>query len=548
MLFNSIEYFVFLPIVYAIYALLGHRQQNRMLLLASYVFYAAWDVRFLYLITLSTAVDFYCGAMIARGEVSPAGRRRLGGWIFATAVAFVGIDWTGLTTSGLSSVHGSGAIGWAVIAASIVLYAGIEWSHHYAQGISEARRRHVFVTISVVANLGILGVLKYFDFFVASAEDLAHGLGFDHAGMRLDLILPVGISFYTFQTMSYTLDIYRRQVQPVDEFLDFALFVGFFPQLVAGPIERASGLIPKLIQPRRLRFEQICRGLFLILLGLVKKVAIADGVAGSVDSIFQRAGPVSWLDVVLATILFAVQIYGDFSGYSDIARGTSKLFGIDLMLNFRLPYFSANPQEFWNRWHISLSTWLRDYLYIPLGGNRGGKGKTYRNLLVTMLLGGLWHGAAWNYILWGGYHGALLAVHRATFGRADKQGRHDPLAHRPGMNNFLSRLWRGAIFFPLVCYGWLLFRANSFAQIREYSALLVRDFGNLNLHLAKPTLAGFAGIAFLIAFELRILHNDDPRFYLRLPTFVRGAFYAAMVFIVLMGTSNAPVQFIYFQF
>ena len=292
-------------------------------------------------------------------------------------------------------------MGWYVFGGSIALYALLEIVQPAVGRLSEVRRRKLCVVVSVVANLGILGVLKYFDFFVESAEDLARVLGADPHWLRLDVILPVGISFYTFQTMSYTLDLYRRQLEPSERFLDFALYVSFFPQLVAGPIERARNLLPKISAPRSLSFDDTTRGLFLIILGFMKKVAIADGVAPAVDSVFNSGGSVSSLDVTLGTLLFAVQIYGDFSGYSDIARGTARLFGIDLMTNFRLPYFSANPQEFWSRWHISLSSWLRDYLYIPLGGNRLGASRTYRNLMTTMLLGGLWHGAAWNYVLWG---------------------------------------------------------------------------------------------------------------------------------------------------
>ena len=236
--------------------------------------------------------------------------------------------------------------------------------------------------------------------------------------------------------MSYTLDIARDKLKPTRSFLDFSLFVAFFPQLVAGPIERAKHLLPILSKARTLTLEGTTRGLFLILLGLMKKVAIADSVAGSVNSIYLTTGVISWADIVCATFLFAVQIYCDFSGYSDIARGTSKLLGIDLMTNFRCPYLSVNPQEFWQRWHISLSSWLRDYLYIPLGGNRGGAWLTNRNLLLTMVLGGLWHGAAWNFVLWGLYQGGLLVVHRK-------------LGHGGPITGFMRRLVGAAMFFPL---------------------------------------------------------------------------------------------------
>ena len=238
-------------------------------------------------------------------------------------------------------------------------------------------------------------------------------MGIEGHQLHLNIVLPVGVSFYTFQSLSYTIDIYRKQFKPTDRFFDFALFVAYFPQLQAGPIERGRQLIPQLSRPRLLNIDQISRGMYLIVLGFFKKIAIADGVAPIVDQVFGSNGRVSWIDVIVGAVLFAVQIYCDFSGYTDIARGLSKMFGIDLMVNFNQPYFATNPQDFWRRWHISLSTWLRDYLYVPLGGNRGGLLFVCRNLMITMLLGGLWHGAAWNFVLWGFYQGALLCTYRS---------------------------------------------------------------------------------------------------------------------------------------
>jgi alginate O-acetyltransferase complex protein AlgI len=252
-----------------------------------------------------------------------------------------------------------------------------------------------------------LGFFKYFNFFIDSGENAFRLIGIDPTNLRLAVLLPVGISFYTFQSLSYTIDVYRKRIVPTSRFWDFALFVAYFPPLVAGPIERAWHLLPQLSKPRRIRLAQSMDGIVLILLGLFKKVAIADGVAPAVDSVFNSSGAVSQSDVMLATLLFAVQIFCDFSGYSDIARGVSKLFGIELIVNFHLPYFSKNPSEFWRCWHISLSSWLRDYLYIPLGGNRPGGTRTYFNLFLTLLLGGLWHGAAWNYVLWGSVSGRV---------------------------------------------------------------------------------------------------------------------------------------------
>src|SRR5882762_9892636 len=268
--------------------------------------------------------------------------------------------------------------------------------------------------VSLVTQLGLLGVFKYFNFFAESLAVALNSIGIQSSSLHLNIVLPVGVSFYTFQSLSYTIDIYRRVFKPTDRFFDFALFVAYFPQLQAGPIERARQLIPQLASPRHITLDQTSRGLYLIIFGLFKKIAIADGVSPVVDQIFATSGQVSWIDIVIGTVLFAVQIYCDFSGYTDIARGVSKLFGIELTLNFNHPYFASNITEFWRRWHISLSTWLRDYLYIPLGGNRKGVAKTYRNLMLTMLLGGLWHGASWTFVIWGGYHGALLSAERAV--------------------------------------------------------------------------------------------------------------------------------------
>jgi len=404
------------------------------------------------------------------------------------------------------------------------------------------KRRSVFLFISLFSNLGILGFFKYFNFFIDSAEATIQTLGMSAAFWHLDIVLPVGISFYTFQTMSYTIDIYRRQMSATNRFLDFALFVSFFPQLVAGPIERASKLLPCLLQPRQLSLDQSTRGIYLILFGLFKKVAVADSLAVSVNAIYETKGTVSWLDVVLATFLFAGQIYGDFSGYSDIARGVSKLFGVELMVNFNLPYFAQNPSEFWHRWHISLSTWLRDYLYIPLGGNRLGERRTYQNLMTTMVLGGLWHGAAWHFVLWGFYHGTLLCVHRVfttIFKRKPKVKKKQGF-----VGSFVAILF----FFVLTCYGWLLFRANSLTQVISFTQILILDFGNLALSIPQPTFSGLLGLPFLMSYEVIEYYAGHQYFYRRSPAMMRGLLYAILTILILMGTSNEPAQFIYFQF
>src|SRR5581483_2075169 len=291
-------------------------------------------------------------------------------------------------------------------------------------------------------------------------------MGVQTGSAHLNIVLPVGVSFYTFQSLSYTIDIYRRQFKPTDRFTDFALFVSYFPQLQAGPIERARQLIPQLSKARTIGLAQISAGLYLIILGFFKKVAIADGVSPVVDQIFSSSGKITWIDVVVASVLFAMQIYCDFSGYTDIARGISKLLGIELIVNFNQPYFATNPQEFWRRWHISLSTWLRDYLYVPLGGNHGSLVFVCRNLMITMLLGGLWHGAAWNFVLWGFYQGMLLCLYRLWREyRPTERVTVVTAATWTAARSLSVKVAANVAFFVCVCYGWLLFRAHSFTQI-----------------------------------------------------------------------------------
>ena len=285
------------------------------------------------------------------------------------------------------------------------------------------------------------------------------GMSADYA--TLNIILPVGISFYTFQSMSYTIDIYRRQLTPAKTFLDFALFVAFFPQLVAGPIERARNLLPQIERPRQINWAMVDAGLFLILWGFFKKVVIADNVGVYSDQVFDGYEGLHGIDVLVGVLAFTLQIYCDFSGYSDIARGLCKLMGFELMVNFKLPWFARNPSDFWARWHISLSTWLRDYLYIPLGGNRGGGAvATCRNLMITMLLGGLWHGASWNFLIWGLYHGLILVLYRLF--ETPLQVFSPPAGT---WSNRLSTIFSIALMFSLGLVGWVIFRAESAEQI-----------------------------------------------------------------------------------
>jgi len=401
-------------------------------------------------------------------------------------------------------------------------------------------RKKVFLTLSVVTNLGLLGFFKYFDFFAENLEALLHTVGLHTSPVMLNVVLPVGISFYTFQTMSYTIDVYRGQLKPTRNFLDFALFVAFFPQLVAGPIERASRLLPRIVHERRLDGAQIARSIYLLGWGLFKKVFVADNLAAIVDGAFGQSGTASGAELLIAVYAFAGQIYCDFSGYSDIARGLAGMMGIDIVVNFDMPYFARNPREFWRRWHISLSTWLRDYLYIPLGGNRRGAVRMHLNLMATMLLGGLWHGASWTFILWGFYHGALLSVHRVL----------EPYLHRVVRPS--THVGRTAVavvsmllMFHATCLGWLIFRAQSVSQMWEILARVVTDFAPATALPSLRSLALFAGI--LIVVQVLQYFKRDYFVLMKLPYAVQSMCYGLLFYLVVFygGSTQA---FIYFQF
>ena len=322
-------------------------------------------------------------------------------------------------------------------------------------------QRKYLLAASIVANLGVLGFFKYADFFLHTATDALNIFGLSVAPRTLGLVLPVGISFYTFQSMSYTIDVYRRELPATRSLTNFLAYVSFFPQLVAGPIERARHLLPQFERTRLITLSMVQEGIWLILWGMFKKVVLADNFAPLADMVF-GSQTFSATTVVLGTLAFGLQIYCDFSGYSDIARGTARVLGFDIMLNFNLPYSAASPREFWQRWHISLSTWLRDYLYIPLGGNRLGSTRTTVNLTLTMLLGGLWHGAAWNFVLWGLWHGTGLALTRSSISHFQFSLLNSKAGRTLG--------WLATMLF--VFYGWLLFRATSLSQITAMTRAL----------------------------------------------------------------------------
>lgn len=399
-------------------------------------------------------------------------------------------------------------------------------------------RRRFYLGISVGVGLTILGFFKYFNFFVGSLSAVFAQLGLHFPDVAMRIVLPVGISFYTFQTMSYTIDVYRRLLPAERSMTNYFLFVTYFPQLVAGPIVRAGDLLPALKAKRTVGRAQVYDGLQLMLVGFVKKIAIADAVAPYADRVFDSVATASAVDLWLGVYLFALQIYADFSGYSDIARGISKLYGIDLMVNFRQPYLSASVTEFWRRWHISLSTWLRDYLYIPLGGNRGGELRTYANLMTTMLLGGLWHGANWTYVAWGFLNGLYLSVEKLLF-------------RVTGMAVDTASGWlrpiRVLVTFHLICVTWIFFRCPDFSSAALYFQRMVTIGGPATVEGIRLTTL-FYGLVWA-AIDLPLFRgNREILMTSRVPWAIRGVVYAALFLLLSFVGEFHAKAFIYFQF
>lgn len=405
--------------------------------------------------------------------------------------------------------------------------------------------RKRWVSVSVCVELGLLGVFKYFGFFVEEMNQILEFLNLEQWQPGLQIILPVGISFYTFQALSYTIDVYRGRTEPCRHFLDFALYISFFPQLVAGPIERSHHLLPQVENVRsRLDEVRLREGLYLVLSGLFLKVVVADNMAWLANDVFSRQPEtLNGLDVLVGGYAFSFQIYGDFAGYSAIAIGVSKWLGFNLMENFRRPYFAVNPRDFWSRWHISLSTWLRDYLYISLGGNRAGKIATCRNLIITMLLGGLWHGAAWTFLIWGGIHGVWLTLHRILFERRAGEGKEKVKTIGTSFRRLSSIIGT----FHLVCLTWVFFRAES---MKDAWALLSR-LGSA-WELTPFVCTGFSLIAFFVGpwllFEVWQERKHDSKIILTVPWPLRTVLYLYIVAMLIFFPAPAPVEFLYFQF
>ena len=414
---------------------------------------------------------------------------------------------------------------------------------------SKQRRKTVLVA-SICVQLGLLGLFKYYGFFAHELSGWLARVGMPVALPALSVLLPVGISFYTFQTMSYTIDVYRGQFKYTKNFVDFALFVSFFPHLVAGPIVRATKLLPQLSNPRVRRADDFRDGLYYVTIGLFKKVVVADNLSVIVNTIFQtNPAQLTGVECLVGLYAFAFQIYGDFSGYSSIAQGVAKWMNIDLTTNFNLPYFATSPSDFWSRWHISLSTWFRDYVFVPLarGGRQVSRARTYLSVIVVMLLSGLWHGAGWTFLAWGLFHGLLLCVYRFAssrryfFFKRPQEGRAVPL------QTMGSRLLKMVVMFHLICFGWLLFRSASIAQAMSMLERMVTDFRPTPFAVSSLTMVAFyAGP--LMAYEFWLEQKDDLLKLTRINWLARGLVYTYCAFMLMFFPPPVSNVFIYFQF
>jgi len=471
--FNSLDFAIFLPIVFIVYWFITNRNlklQNFIIVLASYVFYGWWDWRFLSLIIFSTIIDYSVGLRFSN-TTKPSERKFL-------------------------------------------------------------------LMISLAINLGLLGFFKYFNFFIESFNAAFASAGIHTNMSSLNIILPVGISFYTFQTMSYTIDIYRNKIEPTKNILAFMAFVSFFPQLVAGPIERASHLLPQFLKNRKFDYKQASSGIKLIAWGFFKKVVIADNAAQLVNEIFKNYPNESYISLILGTILFAFQIYCDFSGYSDIAIGLGRILGFDLMYNFKFPYFSSNIREFWNRWHISLSSWFRDYIYITLGGNKVSQYRVLFNTFCVFVLSGFWHGANWTFVFWGFLHALFFMPIILLRDRFPKE-------------NFSMNIKRLSFIFAnfgLVCLAWVFFRAeniqDAFLYLRQIFTLTggQNTFMKTNTYLLMTIITG-VGILVLLALELRTLRRRKDEIQ-----FSSIGLMTIVLLILFFGAFKNQADFIYFQF
>lgn len=485
MLFNSLEFLVYLPIVFILYWFVCNktlRSQNALILAASYFFYAWWSWKFLFLLAASTFLDYAYGFAVAS---------------------------------------------------------------------TNRKKAKLFLWLSIVNNLGILGLFKYYNFFASQLQDLMSDAGIHVNISLLHVMLPIGISFYTFHGMSYVFDIYRGKQKPVSNFVDYAVFVSFFPLLVAGPIERASHLLPQVQKRRSFNYNQAAEGCRLILWGMLKKVVIADSLAGIVNNTFNNYQNLTGISLILGAIAFSFQIYGDFSGYSDIALGTAKLFGFELLSNFKFPYFSRDIAEFWRRWHISLSSWFRDYLYIPLGGSKQGKTKAVRNTFIIFLVSGFWHGASWNFIIWGGIHACLFLP--LLLRNKNREHVTDVVAQDRLLPNF-KEVRQMLTTFGFVTLAWVFFRAHGLGQALGYLKQIVVS---IYQHPGQILFVPYQLRAFLYIIPMLVtdwaFRRDERRLQFaitfRIPKPMRFAIYNFLgLFVTWYIIKTSSQQFIYFQF
>lgn len=482
MFFNSIDFAIFLPIVFILYWFVVNKKlklQNLLIVIASYVFYGWWDWRFLSLILFSTIIDYGVGLGLAKQE--------------------------------------------------------------------NPTKRKVLLWTSILVNLGFLGFFKYYNFFLDNFTTAFSFFGTEINGDSLNIILPVGISFYTFQTLSYTIDVYKRKLNPTRNFIAFSAFVSFFPQLVAGPIERATNLLPQFYKKRTFNYSTAVDGLKQILWGLFKKIVIADNCAQYANEIFNNSAEYSGSTLVVGALFFTFQIYGDFSGYSDIAIGTSRLFGFNLKQNFAFPYFSRDIAEFWRRWHISLSTWFRDYLYIPLGGSRGGTWMSIRNIFIIFIVSGFWHGANWTFIIWG----ALNALYFLPIFIFKKNRNHLEIVAKDKLLPTFREILLMLSTFGLSVFAWIFFRAENINHAISYvSEIFSRSLFKFPVFskdsLVKPILI-LVFIFVIIEWIGREQQYALAHIESKLNRPLRYAFYYAVI-IAIFWFGGEEQQFIYFQF
>ncbi len=424
--------------------------------------------------------------------------------------------------------------------------------YYFARVIERSERpnvRRTLLIISLITNLGFLGFFKYFNFFIDSFATLLATMGIENVNRTvLWILLPPGISFYTFQEVAYIVDVYNRKMKAADSLVDYALFISLFPHLIAGPIQRPSHLLPQVQQERTLNPSMFFSGLMLILCGLFRKCVVADNCALLADGAFSgRLGEPNLAVLAIGTYAFAWQIYGDFSGYSDIARGSAQLMGFHFMVNFRQPYLATSLQDFWRRWHISLSTWLRDYLYIPLGGNRHGEPQTHRNLMLTMLLGGLWHGANWTYVIWGAIHGVGLSIRRGFRRLLGLPETDEALTADQAQGPLNVRCWlRRIVVFHLVCLAWVFFRAESFSHATTFLAGAAQTYWRPEYFTALKYLAFFAVPLFIV--DLISEYRGEEYLFERISQWNQVALGGALLVLLTLFSGNQINAFLYFQF